>query len=141
MYALDRRASTARRRPRSLATGPAIGSRDQRGRSRMRRRTFIAGLGSTVLWPMAAWAQQSAMPVIGYLSPQSAELDYKDVTFPFLQRLKETGYAEGQNVTVEYRYAENQYDRLPMLAADLVRPRVAVIVTSGSAGGRAVRAV
>jgi putative ABC transport system substrate-binding protein len=55
--------------------------------------------------------------------------------------LKETGYVEGQNVTVEYRYAENQYDRLPMLAADLVRRRVAVIVTSGSAGGRAVRAV
>jgi putative ABC transport system substrate-binding protein len=107
----------------------------------MKRRTFIAGLGSAAAWPVVARAQQSAMPVIGWLSSQSAELDYKDVTFPFLQRLKETGYAEGQNVTVEYRYAENQYDRLPMLAADLLRPRVAVIVTTGSAGGRAVRAV
>jgi putative ABC transport system substrate-binding protein len=94
----------------------------------MRRRDFIAGLGSAAAWPVVAWAQQPAMPVIGFLSAQSAEVDYKDVTVPFLQGLKETGFVDGQNMAVEYRYAENQYDRLPALAADLVRRRVAVIV-------------
>src|SRR6516225_4278776 len=94
----------------------------------MRRREFIAGLGSAATWPVVARAQQATMPVIGFLSAQSAELDYKDATVPFLSGLKETGYVEGQNVAIEYRYAENQYDRLPALAADLVRRRVAVIV-------------
>ena len=93
----------------------------------MRRRGFIAGLGSAAVWPLAARAQQPALPVIGYLGTQSAELDYKYVTLPFLQGLKESGYVEGQNVAIEYRWAENQYDRLPALAADLVRRRVAVI--------------
>jgi putative ABC transport system substrate-binding protein len=78
-----------------------------------------------------AWAQQPVVPVIGVLSAQSSEVDYKDVTVPFLQGLKEAGYVEGQNVAVDYRYAENQLDRLPALAADLVRRRVAVIVASG----------
>jgi putative tryptophan/tyrosine transport system substrate-binding protein len=94
----------------------------------MRRREFIAGLGSAAAWPAVVRAQQPAMPVIGFLSAQSAEVDYKDTTVPFLQGLKEAGYVEGQNVAVEYRYAENQLDRLPALAADLVRRRVAVIV-------------
>src|SRR6516162_3575855 len=97
----------------------------------MQRRTFIAGLGSAAAWPLAAGAQRPAMPVVGLLSVQTAELDYKDVTVPFLQGLKETGYVESQNVAVEYRYAENQFDRLPALAADLVRRRVAVIVAGG----------
>jgi putative ABC transport system substrate-binding protein len=98
----------------------------------MRRRAFIAGLGSAAAWPLVARAQQPAMPVIGYLSPESAADDSKIVTAPFLQGLKETGYVEGQNVAVEYRWAENHPDRLPALAADLVRRRVAVIVANGT---------
>jgi putative ABC transport system substrate-binding protein len=89
----------------------------------IRRRDFIVGLGAAA-WPVVAVAQQ-ATPVIGYLGLQSAD-DYKNFIVPFLQGLKETGYAEGQNVTIEYRWAENQADRLPPLAADLVRHRVVV---------------
>jgi putative ABC transport system substrate-binding protein len=81
----------------------------------IRRREFIAGLGSAAAWPAVGWAQQRAVPVIGYLSPQSADDDLKDFTIPFLQGLKEAGYVEGQNVAVDYRWAENQYDRLPAL--------------------------
>jgi len=72
------------------------------------------------------------MPVIGYLGTQSPDDDYRDFTVPFLQGLQEAGYVEGQNVAVEYRYAGNQTDRLPALAADLVRGRVAVIVAAGT---------
>jgi putative ABC transport system substrate-binding protein len=102
----------------------------------MRRREFIAGLAA---WPVAARAQQ-AMPVIGFLSPQSADDDSKNYTIPFLQGLKEAGYVEGQNVAVEYRHAENQFDRLPALASDLVRRRVAVIVSFGLAATLAAKA-
>ena len=97
----------------------------------MKRRTFISGLGSAAAWPVVARAQQAAVPVIGYLGSQSAD-DSKIVTVPFLQSLKETGFVEGQNVAIEYRWAENQYDRLPALAADFVRHRVAVIVAGGT---------
>jgi putative tryptophan/tyrosine transport system substrate-binding protein len=96
----------------------------------MKRRAFIAGLSAAAL-PVVGRAQQPAMPVIGFLHPQSA--DYPtNYTVAFLQGLKETGYVVGQNVAVEYRYAENQFDRLPALAADLVRRRVAVIVVEGN---------
>ena len=97
----------------------------------MNRREIIAGLGSAVALSITAQAQQPAAPLIGWLSPQSADDDYKIVTVPFLQGLKEAGYVEGQNVAVEYRWAENQYDRLPALAADLVGRRVVVIVAAG----------
>jgi putative ABC transport system substrate-binding protein len=97
----------------------------------VKRRTFIAGPGSAAAWPLAAHAQQPALPVIGFLSTQSAD--------PFLQGLKEAGYVEGQNVAVEYRYAENQFDRLPALAADLVRRRLAVIVAVGATAASAAK--
>jgi putative tryptophan/tyrosine transport system substrate-binding protein len=106
----------------------------------VKRREFIAGLGGAAAWPMAASAQQPGMPVIGYLSSQSADDSYKNFTVPFLQGLKEVGYVEGQNVAVEYRWAENQYDRLPGLVADLVRRRVAVILASGTPATRAAKA-
>jgi putative ABC transport system substrate-binding protein len=103
----------------------------------MRRREFIAGIGSAAAWPAVAQAQQSVLPVIGFLSSQSADVVN---TIPFFQGLKEAGYVEGQNAGVEYRWAENQPDRLPALAADLVRRRVAVIVAGGSEVGRAAKA-
>src|SRR6516162_3405819 len=105
----------------------------------MRRREFIAGLGSAAAWPVVARAQQSGMPVIGFLISQSGD-DSKNSIVAFLQSLKEAGYVEGQNVAVEYRYAENQLDRLPALAADLVRGRVAVIVAAGTPPALAAKA-
>jgi putative tryptophan/tyrosine transport system substrate-binding protein len=104
----------------------------------IRRREFIAGLGSAAAWPLAARGQQTErVRRIGLLSLQSAEVEYQ---IPFLQGLKETGYVEGQNVAVEYRYAENQLDRLPVLAADLVQRRVAVIVAAGTEATLAAKA-
>jgi putative ABC transport system substrate-binding protein len=106
----------------------------------MRRRQFIAGLGTAAAWPIVARAQQSGMPVIGRLSAQTADSDYKNNIVPFLQGLKETGYVEDQNVAIEHRWAENQLDRLPALAADLVRRRVAVIVATSDVSALAAKA-
>jgi putative ABC transport system substrate-binding protein len=106
----------------------------------VKRRIFIAGLGSAAAWPVVAWGQQPAVPVIGYLGTQSADDDSKFFTVPFLQGLKETGYVEGENVAIEYLWAENQNDRLPALAADLVRHRVAIIIAEGATAARAAKA-
>jgi len=96
----------------------------------MRRREFIGLIGSAAaVWPLAARAQQSAMPVIGFLNGESPDGYTAQVT-AFRQALKEAGYIDGQNMAIEYRWANGQYDRLAALADDLVRQRVSIIVAN-----------
>ena len=96
----------------------------------MRRREFIAALGGAAAWPLGARAQQTAMPLVGFLSSGSLAA-YAEFVKSFREGLGETGFVEGRNVAIEYRWADGQFDRLPALAADLAQRRPSVVVTTG----------
>src|SRR5262245_3173248 len=98
----------------------------------MRRREAITLLGGLEAWPLAARAQQPAVPVIGYLSPTSPEANPGRLR-AFHQGLKDSGFVVGENVAIEYRWADGNYDRLPTLALELVRRRVSVIAAGANA--------
>src|SRR5215470_9688814 len=98
---------------------------------RVKRRQFIILLGGAVAYPLVAWAQQATVPVIGFLGPGSAQSDAPRA-IAFRQGLGQAGLVEGRNFTIEYRWADSHYDRLPSLASELVHRQVAVLATSST---------
>jgi putative ABC transport system substrate-binding protein len=105
----------------------------------MRRREFIAGLGSAALWPLVVQAQQPVIPIVGFLNSQSAQ-NYQRQLAAFLDGLAEAGYVDGRNVKIEYRWAENHSDRLPALMADLVEKKATVIAATSTPAALAAKA-
>src|SRR5262249_16952712 len=125
----------------NLKTAKALGleTRPRRRGDRMNRREFIALLGAAA-WPLAARAQQPGMPVVGFVHPAASPDVGADRLRGFSQGLKDSGYVEGENVAIIYRWAEGQFDRLPAFATELVDRRVAVIVAIGNATTPATKA-
>src|SRR5215510_15851972 len=106
----------------------------------MRRREFITLLGGAAAWPLAAWAQQAAMPVVGVMSPLSVATAARNIA-ALRNRLRELGYTEGRNINIEYRFGDGLAERFPVLAADLVALKPAVIVVGSTVGILSARKV
>jgi putative ABC transport system substrate-binding protein len=107
--------------------------------AKLKRREFMTLLGGAAIWPLGARAQQALMPVIGFLSSQSAD-GVSEPLRGFHRGLKEAGFVEGENLTIEYRWAENREELLPTLAADLVRRHVVAIAAVGTVSVLAAKA-
>jgi putative ABC transport system substrate-binding protein len=123
----------------SCTSGSVRGARGNSRPYRDRRREFVTLIGGAAAWPLAARAQQATRPVVGFLDSRSPEAVAGRLR-AFRDGLQETGYIEGENVAIIYRWAENQIDRLPELAGDLVRRQVAVIVTPSEPAAFAAKA-